>query len=152
MRIEDRLKELDIAMDDAPVPVGNFMTCCSTGSLVYISGQGPVKNNTPVFVGKVGREVSREHAYEAARLCGLNLIAQLKIAIGNLDRVKQIVSVRGVVASADNFYEQPSVINGCSDLLVEIFGDRGRHSRCALGVNVLPQNIPVEIEMLVEVD
>ncbi len=152
MRIQKRLQELNICLPEAPDPVANFLPFRQSGSLIFISGQGPVKDNSPVFQGKLGREISREEGYQAARICALNLLSQLKVFLNNLDRVRKIINVRGFVASADDFYDQPAVINGCSDLLVEIFGDRGRHSRCALGVNVLPGNIPVEIEMIVEIE
>lgn len=151
MSIQARLKELKINLPEAPHPVANFRPFRQTENLIFISGQGPVLENQPVYQGKLGREISRDEGYQAARLCALNLLSQLKAAVGNLDRIEKVISVRGFVASTDEFYEQPAVINGCSDLIVEIFGELGKHSRCALGVNVLPGNIPVEIEMLVEI-
>ncbi|MBI9105621.1 MAG: RidA family protein [Spirochaetales bacterium] len=150
MSIEERLKELNLVIPDPPEPVANFVPCRTAGKLVFISGQGPVINNLPVHMGKLGKEISLEDGYEAARLCALNLLSQLKNKISDWNQLKKIVSVRGFVASTENFYDQPKVVNGCSDLLCDIFGDRGIHARCALGVNVLPGNIPVEVEMVVE--
>ena len=151
MMIEERLKELGITIPEPPKPVANFLPCRKTGNLVFVSGQGPIRDNLPVYQGKLGREVSIGEGYDAARLCAVNMLAQLRSVISDLERVSRIVSIRGFVASADDFYEQPKVINGCSDFLCEIFGERGSHARCALGVNVLPGNIPVEIEMVAEI-
>ena len=152
MNIEKRLAELGIELPASPAPIANYLGCKRTGDLVLVSGQGPIINGKQLYTGKVGREVSPEEAYQAARACGINLLSQLKTFLGDLNRIKQIVHVKGFVASADDFTSQPGVINGCSDMLVEIFGEeKGKHTRCALGVNVLPTDIPVEIEMMVEV-
>lgn len=151
MNIEKKLAELGIELPESPAPIANYVGCKKCGSQVFVSGQGPIINGRQLFTGKVGREVTQEEGYRAARACGINLLAQLKRFLGDLDQVKQVVHIKGYVASADDFTNQPAVINGCSDLLVEVFGENGRHSRCALGMNVLPTDIPVEVEMIVEI-
>jgi enamine deaminase RidA (YjgF/YER057c/UK114 family) len=151
MNIENKLKDLGINLPEPPSPVASYTPCKQAGTLVFVSGQGPVINGKQVYSGKVGAEISPEDAYQAARCCGLNLIAQLKQFLGDLDRVKRIVQVKGYVASGVTFESQPQVINGVSDLMVEVFGDAGRHTRCALGTNTLPANIPVEAELIAEV-
>jgi enamine deaminase RidA (YjgF/YER057c/UK114 family) len=151
MLIEERLQELGIVLPAAPVPVASYTAYRISGSHVYVSGQGPIIDGVQMYKGKVGLEYSLEEGYQAARLCGLNLIAILKNAVGDLDRVKQIVHLKGFVACADDFYAQPQVINGASDLMKEVFGEKGVHTRCALGTNALPLNLPVEIELIAEV-
>ena len=151
MKIENRLKELNIELPEAPAPLAAYIPCRRSGNLVFISGQGSSFNGRETFQGKVGAELALEEGYQAARYCGLNLLAQLKKFLGDLDSVKQIVHVKGFVASDANFYSQPQVINGVSDLMAEVFGEAGRHTRCALGANVLPGNIPVEVELIAEV-
>ena len=151
MKIEERLKELKIELPSAPLPVAAYIPCKRSGNLVFISGQGPSLNGKETPLGKVGSDLTVDEGYQAARSCGLNLLAQLKKFLGDLDDVKCIVHVKGFVASADNFYSQPQVVNGVSDLMVEVFGEAGRHTRCALAANVLPGNIPVEVELIAEV-
>lgn len=151
MKIEKRLEELGITLPEAPSPLAAYVPCKRTGNLVYISGQGCIENGKQMFTGKVGAEITPEQGYQAARLCGLNLISQLKKFLGDLDRVVEIINVRGFVASTNDFSAQPQVMNGCSELMAEVFGEAGRHTRCALGANVLPGDIPVEVEMVVEV-
>lgn len=152
MNIEEKLKDLNITLPDAPHPVATYQPFKQFGNKVIISGQGPIINGEQMFTGKLGAEYGIEEGKEAARLCALNLLAQVRLAIGDLNRVKQIVNLRSFVAGTDEFYDQPQVTNGASDLLVEIFGEKGKHARCALGTNVLPGNIPVEIELMVEID
>lgn len=152
MRIEEKLVELGITLPNAPAPVAAYTPCCRTGNLVFVSGQGPIINGTQMFFGKVGDKVSAEDGYQAARYCGYNLLAQLKKYLGDLDRIKQVVHVKGFVASDASFTAQPQVINGVSDLMVQVFGEKGCHTRCALGTNVLPTDIPVEVEIIVEVE
>jgi enamine deaminase RidA (YjgF/YER057c/UK114 family) len=152
MKIENRLKELNIELLEAPAPVAAYVPCKRSGNLVFVSGQGPSFNGKENGLGKVGAELTLEEGYRAAQFCGLNLLAQLKKFLGDLDCVKGIVHVKGFVASDNNFYSQPQVINGVSDLMVEVFGEAGRHTRCALGVNVLPGNIPVEAELIAEAE
>lgn len=151
MVVEKRLHEMGISLPAPPVPVASYTAYRISGSLVFISGQGPIIEGVQLYKGKLGNEYTLEEGYQAARQCGLNLISILKSAIGDLDRVKQIVSLKGFVASTEDFYAQPQVINGASDLMKEVFGEAGVHSRCALGVNVLPLNIPVEIELIAEI-
>jgi enamine deaminase RidA (YjgF/YER057c/UK114 family) len=151
MKIEERLKELQIELPQAPLPLAAYIPCKRSGNLVFVSGQGPSLNGRDTPLGKVGIELTVEEGYQAARSCGLNLLAQLKKHLGDLDSVKSIVHIKGFVASGENFYSQPQVVNGVSDLMVEVFGEGGRHTRCALGVNVLPGNIPVEVELIAEV-
>ncbi|SNS91038.1 Enamine deaminase RidA, house cleaning of reactive enamine intermediates, YjgF/YER057c/UK114 family [Anaerovirgula multivorans] len=149
--VEEKLKQLGITLPEAPQPIASYVPAKVIGNMVYISGQGPIINGIQMYTGKVGKECTKEEGYQAARLCGLNLIAQLKKVIGDLDRVKEIVHLKGFIASTTDFFEQPTVINGASDLMIEIFGEAGKHTRCALGTNVLPTDIPVEIELVVEI-
>lgn len=151
MSIEKTLEDLNITLPDAPAPIANFVPCKRVGSLVFVSGQGPILNGKQIHTGKLGADVSIEEGYDAARICGLNLLSQLKAFLGSLDQIKSIVHIKGYVACATDFANQPAVINGCSDFLVKVFGEAGKHTRCALGANALPTNIPVEIEMIVEV-
>jgi enamine deaminase RidA (YjgF/YER057c/UK114 family) len=122
------------------------------GNLAFVSGQGCTAKGVPVFIGKVGAGVSLEQGQEAARICVLNALAVLHESLGSLDRVKNVVKVLGFVASAPGFNRQPAVINGCSQLLIDVFGDAGRHARSAIGTNELPDDIPVEIEFIFEVE
>jgi enamine deaminase RidA (YjgF/YER057c/UK114 family) len=151
MKIEERLKELKIELPSAPLPVAAYVPCKRSGNFVFVSGQGPALNGGNTPLGKVGVELTVDEGYQAARSCGLNLLAQLKKFLGDLDSVKGIVHIKGFVASGNDFYSQPQVINGVSDLMVEVFGEAGKHTRCALGANVLPGNIPVEVELIAEV-
>ena len=150
-KAEDRLSELGIELPNAPLPMANYVTCRHSGNLLYFSGAGAFIDGRPAVFGKVGAELSEQDGYQAARLAGLNLISQLKREIGELDRVVQFVKVLAFVASAPGFYNQPAVMNGASDLFVEVFGEKGKHARSAVAVPALPFNIPVEIEMIVEI-
>jgi enamine deaminase RidA (YjgF/YER057c/UK114 family) len=147
MSAEQTLKDLGIEMPPLPTPGGNYVHAVRTGNLLYLSGKGP----GPEAVGKVGTEVSIEEAYQHARTVGLVLIAVMKDALGSLDKVNRIVKVLGMVNTAPDFADHPKVINGCSDLFVEIFGDKGKHARSAVGLGALPGRITVEIEVIVEV-
>ncbi|MCI1002641.1 RidA family protein [Ochrobactrum sp. C6C9] len=135
----------------APMPIGTFRNVLEVGNLLYISGQGPLDNNGVLHKGKVGRDVSTQIANTHARLVGLNLLAVLKAHLGDLQRVKRIVKLLGFVNAVDDFEEHPQVINGCSDLLVEAFGEDGVHARSSIGVASLPNNITVEVEAIVEI-
>ena len=146
MSIDSRLKELGIELPAVPAPAGNYVHAVRTGNLLFLAGKGP-SNST----GKVGADVSVEEAYEAARDTGLTLIAVMQSELGSLDKVTRIVKVLGMVNAVPEFKEQPKVINGCSDLFVEVFGDKGRHARSAVGMGSLPNQISVEIECIVEV-
>lgn len=151
-KIEEKLQELGLTLPAAPSPMANYVTACRTGNLLFFSGAGPFQEGKPVVFGKVGAELSQEEGYQAARLTGLNLIAQLKKELGDLDKVKQFVKVQAFVASAPDFVAQPAVMNGVSDLFAEVFGEKGKHARTAVAVAQLPFNIPIEVEMIVEIE
>lgn len=151
MRIEQRLAELGITLPPVTAPVANYVNAVRTGNLLFLAGKGPTEADGTDHRGKVGAGVAVEEAYRHARLTGLNLIAVMKAELGDLDRVQRIVKVLGMVNGAPDFTDQPKVINGCSDLFVEVFGERGRHARSAVGMGSLPNNITVEIECIVEV-
>ena len=149
---ESKLKELGIELMIPSDPVANYVNTVQSGNLLFISGKGPLKNDGKNIKGRLGYDLTIDQGYEAARATGINLISTIKSAIGDLKNVKQIIRVNGMVNSASNFTDQPKVINGCSDLLVEVFGDRGKHTRVALGMNSLPMNIAVEIDLILEVE
>ena len=152
MKIEARLKELGIELPPVPTAAGNYVHWVQTGNLMFLAGKGPLAPaGKPRPTGKVGSDVTIEQAYEHARSVGLVLIAVLKEALGDLDRVNRVVKVLGMVNAAPDFGDQPKVINGCSDLFVEVFGDKGRHARSAVGMGSLPGRITVEIEAIIEV-
>ncbi len=151
MSVEIRLKELGIELPPADKPVANYVQAIRTGNLVFLSGHGPKKPDGEFMTGKVGKDVDINFGKEAARLTAINLLASLKAEIGDLNKVKRIVKVFGMVNADESFTAHPQVINGCSDLLVSIFGERGKHARAAVGMNSLPMNITTEIEMIVEV-
>ena len=149
---EVRLKELGIVLPEPTAPVANYVKAVRSGDLVFLSGHGPYRSDGTLVTGKLGRDLTIEEGYEAARLTGIALLSSLKMEIGDLGRVRRIVKVFGMVNADPSFTDQPKVINGCSDLLVEIFGERGRHARAAVGMASLPVGIAVEIEMVVEVE
>jgi enamine deaminase RidA (YjgF/YER057c/UK114 family) len=151
MRAEARLKALHLELPAPPRPMANYVTAARSGNLLFLSGHGPVREGRVVYQGKVGRDLTVEQGQEAARLTGLNLLASARQALGSLDRVRRVVKVLGMVQCADDFTEHPRVINGFSDLMVEVFGDAGRHARSAVGMGSLPLGIAVEIEMILEV-
>jgi len=147
MQIEKRLAELGITLPPVPKAAGNYVHAVQTGNLLFLAGKGP----GPGATGKVGRDVSIEDAYQHARAVGLVLISVLKDTLGDLDRMQRVVKVLGMVNAVPEFGDQPKVINGCSDLFVEVFGDKGRHARSAVGMGSLPNQITVEIEAIFEV-
>ncbi len=149
---EERLRQMGIELRRPPTPVANYVQAVRTGNLVFLAGHGPRKPDGSLMVGRVGSDLTLEQGKEAARLTGIDLLTSLKAEIGDLDRVKRVVKVVGMVNATESFTEHPKVVNGCSDLLVAVFGDRGRHARCAVGMGSLPFNIPVEIDMIVEVE
>ena len=151
MGVEERLKQLGLELPSAAKPMANYVPAVRTGNLVFLSGHGPLEKDR-LITGKLGSDLSVEEGYQAARLVAVGLLGSLKDLIGDLERVRRIVKLLGLVNSEPTFLEQPQVINGASDLLVEVFGDRGRHARSAVGTNSLPVNIAVEIEMIVEVE
>ncbi|WP_320128806.1 RidA family protein [uncultured Sphaerochaeta sp.] len=149
--IEEKLKGMGMSLPSIPPAAGNFIPSIRSNNLVFCSGQGPYINGKNLYLGKVGENVTEEQAYEAAKIACLNCLAEVKQTIGDLDKITQIISVRGFVNGASTFTEHPKVINGVSDLLVALFGEKGKHVRCAIGTS-LPGNIPVEVEMIVEVE
>ena len=149
---EDRLRELGILLPRPPKPIANFVPYVQEGDLLFLSGQGPIEPGGFRHTGKVGDTVTTQEAYEHARITGINLLAVLQDALGSLNRVRRIVKLLGMVNAAPDFSEHPRVINGCSDLLVSVFGDSiGRHARSAVGMNSLPGQITVELELIVAV-
>lgn len=152
LNIEARLKELNIELPTPTVPAANYLPHKKVGPFVYIAGQVPTANGKDQYVGKLGGNVTLEQGQAAARLCALNIVAQLKNALnGNLDRVIGCVRLGGFVNATPDFGDHPKVINGASDLMVEIFGDAGRHSRTAVGCVSLPRNVAVEVDAIFEV-
>ena len=151
-KIESRLQELGITLPDSPAPMANYVPVVRTGNLIYLSGVGPTaKSDGSEYKGKLGDNISVDEGYDAARLTAINLIARLKGYLGDLDRVTQVVKLLSMVNATPDFTEPPAVSNGCSDLMVEVFGDRGRHARSAIGVATLPGGIPIEIELIAEI-
>ena len=151
-KIESRLQELGITLPDSPAPMANYVPVVRTGNLIYLSGVGPTaKSDGSEYKGKLGDNISVDEGYDAARLTAVNLIARLKGYLGDLDRVTQVVKLLSMVNATPDFTEPPAVSNGCSDLLVEVFGDRGRHARSAIGVATLPGGMPIEIELIAEI-
>ncbi|SNR38087.1 RidA family protein [Actinomadura mexicana] len=148
---EERIRELGIELPEVVPPVASYVPTARTGSLVYTAGQIPLVKGELGATGKVGAEVSAQEAARQARICALNAIAALKAEVGELSRIVRIVKVVGFVASAPDFHGQPQVVDGASDLLAEVFGDAGRHARSAVGVAVLPRDVPVEVELIAEV-
>ena len=149
---EDKLAELGITLPSASSPMANYVGAVRTGNLLFLAGCGPARGpdgKSPK--GQLGTDLTVEQGYEAARLVGINLLARLKEELGELSRVKRVVKLLSMVNAASGFTETPAVANGCSDLLVEVFGEKGRHARSAVGMSALPMNIPVEIEMIAEI-
>jgi enamine deaminase RidA (YjgF/YER057c/UK114 family) len=152
MGAEARLKELGITLPPQATPVANYVPFVRTGSLLFLSGHGPFRDGKAARRGKLGKDLSIEEGYQVAREVGLNLLASARTALGSLDKIRRVVKVLGMVASAEGFTDQPKVMNGFSDLMVEVFGEAGRHARSAVGMAELPMGIPVEIEMILEVE
>ena len=149
---ETRLKEKGIVLPEAQKPVANYVNVVRVGNLLFLAGKGPTKPDGSNITGKVGKDLTIEQGYEAARLTAINHLAVLKAELGSLNKVKRIVKVLGMVNCTEDFKDQPKVINGYSDLMVEIFGDKGKHARSAVGMYALPSNIAVEVEVVVEVE
>jgi enamine deaminase RidA (YjgF/YER057c/UK114 family) len=148
---EKRLADLGITLTDLPKPMANYVPFVRSGNLLFISGQGPRTPDNKFLTGKVGKDITVAEAYDHARLVGINLLAVVNHAQNGLETVKRVVKLTGFVNATDDFRDHPKVINGCSDLLVEVFGETGRHARSAVGVSGLPENISVEIEAIFEV-
>ena len=153
MSAEARLKERGITLPQPTTPLANYVGAVRSGNLLYLAGHGPLREGKASARGKLGRDLTVEQGYQVAREVGLSLLATTRAALGSLDRVKRVVKVLGMVASAEGFGDQPKVINGFSDLMVEVFGETiGKHARSAVGLAELPMGIPVEIEMILEVE
>lgn len=151
-RVAARLKELNLALPDAPAPVANYVPAVRSGNTLYVSGQIPLEGGKPQFIGRLGREFGVEQGQQAARLCALNVLAQARTALdGELDRIVRCVRVGGFVACTPEFTDQPQVVNGASDLFVAVLGDAGRHARAAVGCASLPRGVAVEVEAVFEV-
>ena len=151
MGAEAKLKKLGITLPPQPKPVANYIPSVRVGKLLFLAGHVPIRDGKPTVRGKLGREFSVEEGYKVAREVGLSLLASVRAALGSLDKVKRVVKVLAMVASAEGFTDQSKVINGFSDLMVEVFGEAGRHARSAVGMAELPLGVPVEIEMILEV-
>ncbi len=147
--IEEKIKSLDITLPNPPTPAGSYIPAVKTGNLLFISGQIPMEDGKVLFTGKVSDD-NLETAQKSARMCAINLLAQMKRELGNLDRVTRIVRLSGFVNSDPEFYQHPKVINAASDLFFEIFGDKGKHARIALGAGSLPLNSMTEIDAVIE--
>lgn len=151
--IDEKLKKLGIELIVPTKPVANYAKAVRTGNLIYLSGHGPTKADGTDITGKVGQDLTVEQGIEAAKRTAISLISTLKMELnGDLSKVKKVVKVNGWVNCAADFKDQPKVMNGCSDLLVAVFGEKGKHARTSLGTNALPSNIAIEIEMIVEVE
>jgi enamine deaminase RidA (YjgF/YER057c/UK114 family) len=151
MSAEKRLKQLGIELGTVSAPVANYVNAVRAGNLLFLAGKGPRAVDGKRPQGKVGREYTAEQAYQHARTVGMDLLAVMRAELGSLDRVKRVVKVLGMVNAAPEFQDHPKVINGCSDLFVEVLGDAGKHARSAVGMGSLPMGIPVEIECIVEI-
>jgi len=152
MKAEAKLAELGLQLPSAPGPIANYVRAVRVGNLLFVSGHGPTRDGKYLFTGKLGKDLTIDDGYKAAQLVCLNCLASVREALGDLDRVKRVVKLLGMVNSAPDFGHQPEVINGASDLLVQLYGDSGRHARSAVGMGALPRNIAVEIEMILEVE
>lgn len=150
--IEAKLADMGVSLPEVSPPVANYVNAVQTGNLIFLAGKGPLQEDGTNITGKVGQDLTQEEGYAAARRTAIVQLAALKAEIGDLNRVKRIVKVLGMVNAAPDFTNHPEVINGFSDFMVEVFGDRGRHARAAVGMGSLPRNIAVEIEMIVEVE
>jgi enamine deaminase RidA (YjgF/YER057c/UK114 family) len=151
-KIENRLAEMNITLPEPAVPVANYVPYVITGNLVFISGQVTLEDGEVKYIGKVGADLTVDDGIAAARLCGINILAQLKAACGgDLDRVVQCVKLGGFVNATTDFNQHPQIINGCSDLMVDALGDKGKHARFALGAGSLPLNVAVEIDAVFEI-
>lgn len=150
--IEETLERLGIKLPPVPAPPGNYVNAVEARGLLFLAGKGARNTDGSIAAGKVGKDVTTEQAYQHARSVGLTLIAVMKESLGNLDRVKRIVKVLGMVNAAPDFQDHPKVINGCSDLFAQVFGERGRHARSAVGMGSLPNSTIVEIEVIVEIE
>jgi len=153
MSAEQKLKELGLELPPAPAPAANYVPYTLENGILFISGQVPLNAEGKLeFLGKIGKDMDQEQGAASARLCALNGLAQMRAALGSLDRVKKVLRIGGFVNCTDDFTNQPEVINGASDLLVEVFGEKGRHARAAVGTNALPRGVATEVEFVVAVE
>jgi enamine deaminase RidA (YjgF/YER057c/UK114 family) len=152
MNAEQKLKELGITLPESPKPLANYVRAVRTGNLLFVSGHGPYNDGKTLILGKLGKEITIEEGYKTARNVALNCLSSIRASLGSLDKVKRVVKLLGMVNCTGDFKDQPKVMNGASDLLVEVFGEAGRHARSAVGMQALPNQIPVEIEMILEVE
>jgi enamine deaminase RidA (YjgF/YER057c/UK114 family) len=151
-QIEDKLKSMGIELPSPGKPGGNYVSAVRTGNLVYLAGVGPRQANGELVIGKLGRELTVEQGYEAAKWCAVSMLGNLRTEIGDLDKVVRFVKLLGMVNSDPDFTQPPAVVNGCSDLIVELYGERGKHARSAVGLATLPNGMAVEIEAVIEVE
>lgn len=151
MTIDETLSSLGVALPSPPPPAGSYVPVVISGNLAFVAGQIPMEAGRVKFTGKVGKDLPVESGQQAARLCTINALAQLKVALGSLERVRRVVKVTGFVNCEPSFAEQPKVVNGASDLLVQVFGEKGKHARAAVGVAGLPLESAVEVEFIVEI-
>lgn len=149
--VEQKIIDIGIELTSPPAPVANYVNSVRSGRLVFMAGKGPSRPEGGYIQGKIGQDLTIEEGYQAARLAGIAQLSALKAEIGDLNKVSRIIKVTGMVNATDDFTNQPEVINGFSDLMVEVFGERGKHARAAVGMASLPRNIAVEVEMIVEV-
>lgn len=150
MNVENKLKSLGLKLPEMPKPLGAYVPAIRIGDILFTSGQGPIMEGKIKYQGKLGKDLTLEEGYEAAKLCALNCLSAIKMEIGDLDKIERIVKVVGFVNSAQGFTEQSLVINGASDLLQNLFGERGKHVRVSVGVSELPNNMAVELEIMVK--
>lgn len=149
---DKQIEQLGIELIPATKPIANYVKAVRTGNLLYLSGHGPSKADGTTITGKVGKDLSIEQGYAAARQTAISILSTMKAELGSLNKVKRVVKVLGMVNCSPDFVDQPKVINGCSDLLVAVFGEQGKHARSAVGMNALPGNMTVEIEIIVEIE
>ena len=153
MNFDDKIKELNITLPEAKPPVGSYVASKISGNLLYVSGQISISENGELIKGKVGKDLSTEDGYNAAKRCGLSIISQVKVACnGDLSKIKSCLKLNGYVNSSDNFTEQPKVINGASDLIASVFGEAGMHTRAAVSTNSLPLGVSVEVDAIFELN
>lgn len=149
---DKKLKELNIELLTPTKPVANYVKAVRTGNLIFISGQGPAKADGTYIIGKVGKDLTIEQGYAAAKQTAIGVLSTLKAEIGDFNKIKRVVKVNGWVNCTPEFIDQPKVVNGFSDLMVAVFGEKGKHARAAMGVNSLPNGMPIEVEVIVEVE
>ena len=152
IKVTEQLNKIGISLPEVSAPVANYVRAVRTGNLLFLSGSGPKKSNGEYIIGKVGKDLSIEEGYQAARITGINHLATLKSELGNLNKVKRIVKVLGMVNSSDDFTDQPKVINGASDLIASVFGEAGMHTRAAVSTNSLPLGVSVEVDAIFELN